>query len=336
MLPEDRSISDGQLQCHLSNGTLALPTSEEENEYLLSIVKPFEGLCAPTNVRKLWLGATDAEEEGVWRRDGDGAPMEYNKFYPPAPNGGVVGNCLVMRSDGAWEDDICDERNKKCTACFYRVSDYLRLRGLCFDNSHQRRFQVVGYLWGKLMYRGFYSLLIYRDPTNTWVTTPRQPHRRHPRLRHAQALPARAPPLDPPADHLRPSRGRGGRAEPLAMPRRPVHVPERRVHRPQPPLQPHDGLPRRERRGGLQLRPPAEGLPEAPHAHPPGDEGRPASHAPPRRLQVQRHRRDQDDSHHRVLAVADVAGPQTHLQEPARREQEGHHLQGRHGQNMDP
>lgn len=171
MLPEDRSISDGQLQCHLSNGTLALPTSEEENEYLLSVVKPFESLCAPTNVRKWWLGATDAEVEGEWRRDGTGDLMEYNKFYPPAPNGGVVGNCLVMRLDGAWEDDICDERNKKCTACYYRVSDYLRLRGLCFDNRHQRRFQVVGYLGGKLMYRGFYNLLIYRDPSNTWFLT---------------------------------------------------------------------------------------------------------------------------------------------------------------------
>ncbi|KAG7176300.1 Gamma-aminobutyric acid receptor subunit beta-like 8 [Homarus americanus] len=171
MLPESRSITDARRQCHLSNASLALPTSESENQILVQVLERFQNVCSSTNVRKLWLGATDKEVEGKWRMDGSGNLMTYDKFYPPAPNGGTVGNCLVMRHDGAWEDDVCDERNKKCTSCYYQNSDYLRLRGLCFDNEHQQRFRVTGYMNGRPMYRGFYYLLIYWANNNTWYLT---------------------------------------------------------------------------------------------------------------------------------------------------------------------
>nr|XP_045599679.1 uncharacterized protein LOC123758956 [Procambarus clarkii] len=171
LLPETQSITDARRQCVLTNASLALPTSGEENQRLLDALQGFMDVCAVTNVRKLWLGASDGTVEGKWRIDGTGDLMIFNRFYPPAPNGGTVNNCLVMRSDGAWEDDICDERNKKCAACYYQGSDFLRLRGLCFDNEHQQRFAVTGYMSGKPMYRGYYNLLIHWLSNNTWYLT---------------------------------------------------------------------------------------------------------------------------------------------------------------------
>ena len=60
---------------------------------------------------RLWIGATDIDQEGVWTWV-DGQEMEpekYSNWGPHAPNGGGSQNCLRTKS-GHWNDKVCEKK----------------------------------------------------------------------------------------------------------------------------------------------------------------------------------------------------------------------------------
>ncbi|XP_071525967.1 uncharacterized protein [Panulirus ornatus] len=167
LLPEKRSVSASQAQCQLLNAPMAVPTSNEDNNLLRKILLPFMETCSSTPW-KLWLGVTDQDEEGVWVDVNTKKPVEYQNFVLPYPYGGSVENCAAMFPDGAWSDAKCNL--KKCSSCEIKPSEFLRLRGLCFEEEHETRFRVGGYVDGRPLFRGFYNLLIMWDKNNAqWL-----------------------------------------------------------------------------------------------------------------------------------------------------------------------
>ncbi|XP_068216524.1 uncharacterized protein [Palaemon carinicauda] len=169
MLPEMRSFEATISSCRVLNSTVAAPRSATDNELLTQEMVPFHDVCFPSTSWKIWLGFTDEEEEDVWRDVATQQPAIYKNFGPNFPHGGKIYNCVCLMTDGFWIDTECKNTNRRCTACQLDKSDFLRLRGLCFDSEHETRFRASGYINGRPFFYGYYNMLIVWDPQrNTW------------------------------------------------------------------------------------------------------------------------------------------------------------------------
>lgn len=149
-----------------------MPTSPFENRVLHKEILPFLDVCVPSASWKTWIGATDVLEDGVWRNDHTQEIITYTNFSSLYPITGSLTNCAEMMNDGFWTVDMCELATKRCTACYVERSDFLRLRGLCFDNDHQSRFRIDGYADGRPLIRGYYKLIItWKRAETQWVLT---------------------------------------------------------------------------------------------------------------------------------------------------------------------
>jgi len=96
-----------------SGGYIVTVTSAQEQDFLGKVLKEL-------NIPKVWLGATDIEEQGIWKWN-DG-PEKSNVFWTANPDAGVVGysfwfkgepnnidteDCAQLFPDG-WNDVSCD------------------------------------------------------------------------------------------------------------------------------------------------------------------------------------------------------------------------------------
>ena len=92
--------------------------AEEKGGYLVVINDEAENNFIKDNYRAdlggamdiLWLGASDIDEEGVFRWV-NGEPFSYTNWCPGEPNnstedGIVFQNCLHMYADGTWDDIV--------------------------------------------------------------------------------------------------------------------------------------------------------------------------------------------------------------------------------------
>lgn len=146
---------------------MSVPTSEQDNTRLTRVLWPFRDTCSSTPW-KLWLGVTDEAQEGVWVDLNTQTPVDYNNFVSPFPYGGSVENCAALFPDGTWGDAKCNL--KKCSSCEISPPEFLRIRGLCFENEHETRFRVDEYVDGRPLFRGFYDLLIrWSSNTSQWL-----------------------------------------------------------------------------------------------------------------------------------------------------------------------
>ncbi|XP_071546587.1 glutamate-gated chloride channel alpha-like [Panulirus ornatus] len=163
ILPEERSHRGARAACSLLNATLAIPGSSRDNQLLTEQLLPFRNTCTPTALWKLWLGVDIREVGDVLTETITGKPLSYTNFSPTTKARGSVLRCATLRLDGFWQKDYCHETVKRCAACSFQSTDFLRLRGLCFDNEMQTRFRVQASQSGRPFFRGYYGLLI------TWV-----------------------------------------------------------------------------------------------------------------------------------------------------------------------
>lgn len=166
VFPEERNVQESRSLCHRLSASLAVPASDFDNKQLTTQLSLFEDVCVPTANWKLWLGITDELEDGVWR-DFDSNERIYYLNFPPL-NAGSSYSCASMKADGLWDGDRCT--NKRCTACRLEGTDFLYLRGLCFDSEFHMRFRVQDYINGRPFFRGYYNLLIsWDDKDNRWL-----------------------------------------------------------------------------------------------------------------------------------------------------------------------
>merc|ERR1719239_1633067 len=93
---EEVTFDEANAACQAKNSILVEPKTEEIN----TIVKSY-------GVR-LWLGATDKDEEGTWVWQSDNEVMTYNDWGPNQPNN-LRGeqHCLSMQRS-KWDDLACD------------------------------------------------------------------------------------------------------------------------------------------------------------------------------------------------------------------------------------
>jgi hypothetical protein len=92
--------------CVTLGGHLATPTSAPENALVTGL--PID----PATLPDVWLGGTDADEEGTWVWI-TGEPWDYENWRTGEPNDGaspdVSENCLILEADtdGTWDDRPC-------------------------------------------------------------------------------------------------------------------------------------------------------------------------------------------------------------------------------------
>ncbi|XP_071530506.1 uncharacterized protein [Panulirus ornatus] len=166
VFPEERNLQESRGLCHRLNASLVVPASDFDNERLRTHLALFEDVCVPTASWKLWLGITDELEDGVWRDFDTSERVGYLHFSPV--NAGSSYICASMKADGFWDGDRCT--SKRCAACHLERTDFLYLRGLCFDSEFHMRFRVQDYINGRPFFRGYYNLVIsWDDESSRWL-----------------------------------------------------------------------------------------------------------------------------------------------------------------------
>ena len=108
LFPHQLSWHQAQQRCLELGGHLAVVKSEDENQFLMSLMKGH-------GISVVWLGASDEKVEGSWFWV-DGEPLRYSNWNPGQPNNKqnlehymimIAGNAeAVARGavDGKWHD----------------------------------------------------------------------------------------------------------------------------------------------------------------------------------------------------------------------------------------
>lgn len=161
ILPEERTFDATRTLCRLLNASMTVFSSSSENQNFLEEFAPFADVCSPGTTWKLWLGITDAQEDGVWVDVETQEPIAYTNFKMPYPIGGSHLECVLMLMDGSWADVRC--KASKCGVCSLDRFSFLKLRGFCFDMESRTNFRLGGYLGGRPVFRGLHQLVIHWD-----------------------------------------------------------------------------------------------------------------------------------------------------------------------------
>ena len=93
----------------------------------------------PDRCTRVWLGATDFQEEGVWRDSETNEILNLNSFWGPGqPNGVRIQNCAgIWEFDGEghnrYDDGGC-VKERQCSLCKFSLLPRAMLRGICKNN----------------------------------------------------------------------------------------------------------------------------------------------------------------------------------------------------------
>ena len=92
LMPAQSTWKQAKEMCHRLNGRLQMASTQNSVQQALSFVQRSErsGKCS-----KVWLGATDEQEEGVWRDSETDDVIDLSSFWKQGqPNGDRIQNCL--------------------------------------------------------------------------------------------------------------------------------------------------------------------------------------------------------------------------------------------------
>ena len=110
LLPEMMNWMQAEATCKRLGSNLIVPDSKEENDFIFDwAVKGNEGL---------WIGCTDAAQEGVWLCGGQ--PARFINWRDDSPRDDMKLNCarMTVQLAGVWSDKIsCQSTDHKSAAC---------------------------------------------------------------------------------------------------------------------------------------------------------------------------------------------------------------------------
>ncbi|KAK7083947.1 hypothetical protein SK128_013703 [Halocaridina rubra] len=168
LFPERRTYTESRVLCQLLGSELYAPSNIVANEVLFNLTLE-NNVCRQQF--STWIGVTDNEEEGVWRRVSDNKIITDIKFKQGQPDNVRFENCINMESElGAWSDFPCYDATLSCSPCEERLHIPLFLRGLCMKLKSETLFEVIGYSdKGSPYFHGYYGLMITRGANNYWT-----------------------------------------------------------------------------------------------------------------------------------------------------------------------
>ena len=110
LLPEKMNWMQAEAACKRPGSNLIVPESKEENDFIFEwAVKGNDGM---------WIGCTDAAQEGVWLCGGQ--PAKFTNWYSSSPHNDASLNYARMTvfNEGFWSDQIIYQiTDHKLVAC---------------------------------------------------------------------------------------------------------------------------------------------------------------------------------------------------------------------------
>ena len=137
IFPKAVTLKDAEILCHVHGGRIATPTSEEENDQMIEIVKKHKEKCLDLSnplqqKRSLWLGMKQINNTFYKMNFNTiiGTPTytRWDQYTPFYPNLG----CAFMQEDGYWgfrDKDTCNKL-ELCTVCVFDEIPIFTLKGL--------------------------------------------------------------------------------------------------------------------------------------------------------------------------------------------------------------
>jgi len=92
----------------------------------------------------MWLGISDPEGSGRWRKLTDQQPLSWTSW--DQKEGAEGDTCARMTADGRWRDTVCKKEVRHCVSCRVAAKGQrtaFTLRGLCADTQIDRGFFLV-------------------------------------------------------------------------------------------------------------------------------------------------------------------------------------------------
>merc|ERR1719500_2565257 len=112
IFPGENRWDEGRQLCHRFGGRLHVDSSEEGVVTSHAMVMIGEEV-RPERCRRVWVGASDQQEEGAWRDANTGQVLDLSRFWAPGqPNGVRVQNCAgIFENEGLghnrYDDGSC-------------------------------------------------------------------------------------------------------------------------------------------------------------------------------------------------------------------------------------
>nr|XP_053636992.1 uncharacterized protein LOC128692043 [Cherax quadricarinatus] len=168
IIPMMLNIYEGRKACYRLGYGLYSPTTAAKSRELYNSSLQFLDSC--TNTYNMWIGVTDEEQEGVWRRNSDNTILTDLAWENGQPDGQRIQNCVYMSVfSGLWSDEDCGLGILSCISCTKRQNPPLILRGMCFRTEAETSFEILGYINRIPYFHGFYGLMIYMTEPGSWV-----------------------------------------------------------------------------------------------------------------------------------------------------------------------
>ena len=160
--------------CRRFGGRLHIDDSAAAAEETFAMVEAGE-LVRPLRCRRVWLGAEDNDEEGIWRDSESGEVLDLSQFWVPGtPNGVRIQNCAgIWELDGSgiqrYDDGGC-EKELQCSMCNFPLPPRATLRGLCKNNLVDVFYTIRWDASTNLpYYHGFlHSIIKYNEDMEAW------------------------------------------------------------------------------------------------------------------------------------------------------------------------
>ncbi|XP_045122759.1 uncharacterized protein LOC123511169 [Portunus trituberculatus] len=163
IFPEARTFDESRRMCHLVGSEMYGPMTQKKNLEVNNTLWD-EEMCEK---ELLWIGVTDLQEEGVWRRLRDNKVVTDIFWGPGQPDETRIENCLIMGWTSSWNDYPC-KKQVACVVCEEVIDVPLYLRGACRELFTETMFEVLGYFSRKPFFHGFYGYMILKSEEKQW------------------------------------------------------------------------------------------------------------------------------------------------------------------------